>query len=335
MLRQKRILLEEKKVGHKMPSLRRLYNKQKAARIKGPITTRTRTKNGKKTKTKITYEDYSSDDGDSDFEPTEEDVSDISDDDEEFEELSAGSGKGSKGKRASPKSRSAKAGLQFPVGRMQRYLRKKIHTRRVGGNSAVYTAAVLEYLCAELLELAGSVAKDAKKKRITPRFLQVAVLNDEEMNKLIGTGTIASGGVLPNIHAVLLAKKSGSRKSRKAKKKTPSQNSEESFEENLDVPLEGGGKRRHETMNIYIYKVLKQVHPDTGISKKGMKVVNNILMDIFEKIATEADKLVQKNKKHTISSRDIQMAVRLVVPNELAKHAVSEGTKAVTKFTSV
>ena len=329
MLRQKRILLEEKKVGHKLPNLRRLYNKQKAARIKGPITTRTRTKNGKKTKTKITYEDYSSDDGDSDFEPTEEDVSDISDDDD-FEELSAGSGKGSKGKRTSPTSRSAKAGLQFPVGRMQRYLRKKIHTRRVGGNSAVYTTAVLEYLCAELLELAGNAAQDLKKKRITPRFLQLAVRNDEEMNKLIG-GTIASGGVLPYIHAVHLAKKS-----RKASKKTLRQtNSEESFEENLGVPLEGGGKRRHETMNIYIYKVLKQVHPDKGISKKGMKVVNNILMDIFEKIATEADKLVQKSKKHTISSRDIQMAVRLILPGELAKHAVSEGTKAVTRFTDV
>ena len=86
------------------------------------------------------------------------------------------------------------------------------------------------------------------------------------------------------------------------------------------------------TFSIYIYKVLKQVHPDTGMSKKGMSIMNSFINDIFERIATEAGKLCKYNSKSTLSSREIQTAVRLVLPGELAKHAVSEGTKAMTKF---
>ena len=99
----------------------------------------------------------------------------------------------------------------------------------------------------------------------------------------------------------------------------------------------GGGKRskaRVETYSTYIYKVLKQVHPDTGISKRAMSIMNSFINDIFEKTATEAGKLCRYNKKSTLSSREIQTAIRLVLPGELAKHAVSEGTKAVTKYTS-
>ena len=98
-----------------------------------------------------------------------------------------------------------------------------------------------------------------------------------------------------------------------------------------------GGKRkkkRTESYSIYIYKVLKQVHPDTGISSKGMSIMNSFITDIFDKIANEAGKLVRYNKKGTLTSREIQTAVRLALPGELAKHAVSEGTKAVTKYTS-
>jgi histone H2B len=97
----------------------------------------------------------------------------------------------------------------------------------------------------------------------------------------------------------------------------------------------GKSKKRTETYSSYIYKVLKQVHPDTGISKKGMSIMNSFINDIFERIATEAGKLATYNKKATLSSREIQTAVRLMLPGELAKHAVSEGTKAVTKFSSV
>ena len=93
-------------------------------------------------------------------------------------------------------------------------------------------------------------------------------------------------------------------------------------------------KARAETYSSYIYKVLKQVHPDTGISNKAMSILNSFVNDIFERIAGEASKLATYNKRSTISSREIQTAVRLILPGELAKHAVSEGTKAVTKYTS-
>ncbi|RZS22148.1 hypothetical protein BHM03_00054885, partial [Ensete ventricosum] len=93
-------------------------------------------------------------------------------------------------------------------------------------------------------------------------------------------------------------------------------------------------KKGGETYKIYIFKVLKQVHPDIGISSKAMSIMNSFINDIFEKLAQEASRLARYNKKPTITSREIQTSVRLVLPGELAKHAVSEGTKAVTKFTS-
>ncbi|XP_072422741.1 histone H2B 1/2-like [Chiloscyllium punctatum] len=103
------------------------------------------------------------------------------------------------------------------------------------------------------------------------------------------------------------------------------------------APTKGGKRRkrtRKESYSIYIYKVMKQVHPDTGISSKAMSIMNSFVNDIFERIAGEASRLAHYNKRSTISSREIQTAVRLLLPGELAKHAVSEGTKAVTKYTS-
>jgi histone H2B len=96
----------------------------------------------------------------------------------------------------------------------------------------------------------------------------------------------------------------------------------------------GRKKRRVESYSSYIYKVLKQVHPDTGISSRAMSIMNSFINDIFERIAAEASRLARYNKKHTLSSREIQTAIRLLLPGELAKHAVSEGTKAVTKFST-
>ncbi|KAL9703264.1 hypothetical protein quinque_006782 [Culex quinquefasciatus] len=93
-------------------------------------------------------------------------------------------------------------------------------------------------------------------------------------------------------------------------------------------------KSRKESYAIYIYKVLKQVHPDTGISSKAMSIMNSFVNDVFERISAEASRLVHYNKRQTVTSREIQTAVRLLLPGELAKHAVSEGTKAVTKYTS-
>ncbi|XP_027717447.1 histone H2A type 1-H-like [Vombatus ursinus] len=212
------------------------------------------------------------------------------------------SGRGKQGgkARAKAKTRSSRAGLQFPVGRVHRLLRKGNYAERVGAGAPVYLAAVLEYLTAEILELAGNAARDNKKTRIIPRHLQLAIRNDEELNKLLGRVTIAQGGVLPNIQAVLLPKKSS----------------------------------RKESYSVYVYKVLKQVHPDTGISSKAMGIMNSFVNDIFERIASEASRLAHYNKRSTITSREIQTAVRLLLPGELAKHAVSEGTKAVTKYTS-
>ena len=94
-------------------------------------------------------------------------------------------------------------------------------------------------------------------------------------------------------------------------------------------------KARVESYGSYIYKVLKQVHPDTGISKRGVSILNSFIGDIFDRLATEAGKLARYTKKSTLSSREIQTAVRLTLPGELAKHAVSEGTKAVTKYVFV
>ena len=91
-------------------------------------------------------------------------------------------------------------------------------------------------------------------------------------------------------------------------------------------------KKRSETFSSYIFKVLKQVHPDIGISNKAMMVMNSFVTDIFERIAREGARLVDMNDRNTLGSREIQTAVRLVLPGDLAKHAVSEGGKAVAKF---
>ena len=120
----------------------------------------------------------------------------------------SGKGKGGRGKSGNKKAqtRSSRAGLQFPVGRVSRFLRKGRYAARVGAGAPVYLAAVMEYLAAEILELAGNAARDNKRQRIVPRHVQLAIRNDEELNKLLDGVTIASGGVLPNIHAVLLPK---------------------------------------------------------------------------------------------------------------------------------
>merc|ERR1711934_409639 len=120
--------------------------------------------------------------------------------------IMSGRGKGGKSK-SKAKSRSSRAGLQFPVGRVHRLLRKGNYSERVGAGAPVYLSAVMEYLAAEVLELAGNAARDNKKSRIIPRHIQLAIRNDEELNRLLSSTTIASGGVLPNIHVYLLPPK--------------------------------------------------------------------------------------------------------------------------------
>ncbi|XP_031122843.1 histone H2B-like [Ipomoea triloba] len=129
--------------------------------------------------------------------------------------------------------------------------------------------------------------------------------------------------------AAAVADKAPAEKKPKAGKKLPKEAGAASGEKKKKK-----AKKSTETYKIYIFKVLKQVHPDIGISSKAMGIMNSFINDIFEKLAQEASRLARYNKKPTITSREIQTAVRLVLPGELAKHAVSEGTKAVTKFTS-
>ncbi|XP_042509830.1 histone H2B-like [Macadamia integrifolia] len=125
-----------------------------------------------------------------------------------------------------------------------------------------------------------------------------------------------------------VAEKAPAEKKPKAEKRLPKEGA------SGDKQKKKKTKKSTETYKIYIFKVLKQVHPDIGISSKAMGIMNSFINDIFEKLAQESSRLARYNKKPTITSREIQTAVRLVLPGELAKHAVSEGTKAVTKFTS-
>ena len=133
----------------------------------------------------------------------------------------SGRGKGGKIKKEK-RSRTGRAGLQFPVGRLHRLLRKGNYAERIGAGAPVYLAAVLEYLAAEVLELSGNAARDNKKTRINPRHIQLAIRNDDELNKLLKNVTISEGGVLPNIQSALLPKKTA-----KGGKKDSDQSSQE------------------------------------------------------------------------------------------------------------
>jgi len=127
------------------------------------------------------------------------------------------------------------------------------------------------------------------------------------------------------------------RKVQKARSSTRRKPAKKAVKKQKAITNDDKKKRRHkrkESYAIYIFKVLKQVHPDTGVSSKAMSIMNSFVDDIFERIAAEASRLAHYNKRSTITSREIQTAVRLILPGELAKHAVSEGTKAVTKYTS-
>jgi len=128
------------------------------------------------------------------------------------------SGKSKKGGGKSH-SRSAKAGITFPVGRVATLLRKGKYAARYGRASPVFIAAVLEYLTAELVQVAAAAAKDAGKKRLTPRYINLGIRADDEFNNLLSGAVISGGGVLPHINKVLLkTKKSKKKKKKKAKK---------------------------------------------------------------------------------------------------------------------
>ncbi|XP_041043356.1 late histone H2B.L4-like [Carcharodon carcharias] len=93
-------------------------------------------------------------------------------------------------------------------------------------------------------------------------------------------------------------------------------------------------KSRKQSLSTYVYRVLTEVHPSTRILTKATSVINSFTVDIFERIASEASHLIHYNKRHTTSAREIQSAIHPTLPGELAKHSISKGTKAVTKYTN-
>ncbi|XP_067236594.1 histone H2AX-like [Chanodichthys erythropterus] len=212
--------------------------------------------------------------------------------------------------RAKAKTRSSRAGLQFPVGRVHRLLRKGNYAERVGAGAPVYLAAVLEYLTAEILELAGNAARDNKKTRIIPRHLQLAVRNDEELNKLLGGVTIAQGGVLPNIQAVLLPKKT--EKPAKSKVKL-----------NLKMSGRGktGGKARAKAKTRSsraglqfpvgrVHRLLRKGNYAERVGAGAPVYLAAVLEYLTAEILELAGNAARDNKKTRIIPRHLQLAVR-------------------------
>ncbi|CAG2227209.1 H2B [Mytilus edulis] len=160
---------------------------------------------------------------------------------------------------------------------------------------------------------------------IIPRGGSLLFIPAKRIERCFSSKPIKSSLLPESIHLSKCHKKVGTKGAKKAVTKAK-------------TARPGGDKKRRrkrrESYAIYIYKVLRQVHPDTGVSSKAMSIMNSFVNDIFERIAAEASRLAHYNKRSTITSREIQTAVRLLLPGELAKHAVSEGTKAVTKYTS-
>ncbi|XP_064408710.1 histone H2A type 1-A-like [Latimeria chalumnae] len=221
------------------------------------------------------------------------------------------SGRGKTGgkTRAKAKSRSSRAGLQFPVGRVHRLLRKGNYAERVGAGAPVYLAAVLEYLTAEILELAGNAARDNKKTRIIPRHLQLAIRNDEELNKLLSGITIAQGGVLPNIQAVLLPKKT-----EKAKTKLQ-----------LKLIMSGrgktGGKARAKAKSRSsraglqfpvgrVHRLLRKGNYAERVGAGAPVYLAAVLEYLTAEILELAGNAARDNKKTRIIPRHLQLAIR-------------------------
>ncbi|CAL8295658.1 unnamed protein product [Gadus morhua 'NCC'] len=236
----------------------------------------------------------------------------------------SGRGKGGKGlgkggaKRHRKVLRDNIQGITKPA---IRRLARRGGVKRISGLIYEETRGVLKVFLENVIRDAVTYTEHAKRKTVTA--MDVVYALKRQGRTLYGFGAVTrlalhSNLIMPD-PAPKIAPKKGSKK---AVSKTA---------------VKGGKKRRKtrkESYAIYVYKVLKQVHPDTGISSKAMGIMNSFVNDIFERIAGEASRLAHYNKRSTITSREIQTGVRLLLPGELAKHAVSEGTKAVTKYTS-
>ncbi|KAI9147896.1 Histone H2B [Paramyrothecium foliicola] len=200
-------------------------------------------------------------------------------------------------------------------------------------------------------EKAASIARPATKTQPTPRALSLRLqplffhppqpLHTVDLNSLVFLTQLTNFSQTTFSHEFFItAQMAPKAADKKPASKAPATASKAPEKKDAGKKTAASGdkkkrsKTRKETYSSYIYKVLKQVHPDTGISNRAMSILNSFVNDIFERVASEASKLAAYNKKSTISSREIQTSVRLILPGELAKHAVSEGTKAVTKYSS-
>ncbi|KAG9344899.1 hypothetical protein JZ751_010590 [Albula glossodonta] len=227
----------------------------------------------------------------------------------------SGRGKGGKGlgkggaKRHRKVLRDNIQGITKPA---IRRLARRGGVKRISGLIYEETRGVLKVFLENVIRDAVTYTEHAKRKTVTA--MDVVYALKRQGRTLYGFG---GSGKMPD-----------------PPKSAPKKGSKKAVTKSA---AKGGKKRRKsrkESYAIYVYKVLKQVHPDTGISSKAMGIMNSFVNDIFERIAGESSRLAHYNKRSTITSREIQTAVRLLLPGELAKHAVSEGTKAVTKYTS-
>nr|KAF6480231.1 hypothetical protein HJG59_006115 [Molossus molossus] len=230
------------------------------------------------------------------------------------------------GKKKSTKtSRSAKAGVIFPVGRMLRYIKKGHPKYRIGVGAPVYMAAVLEYLTAEILELAGNAARDNKKGRVTPRHILLAVANDEELNQLLKGVTIASGGVLPNIHPELLAKKRGSKGKLEAIITPPPAKKAKSPSQKKPVSKKAGGKKgaRKSKLNL----IHSEISNLAGFEVEAIINPTNADIDLKDDLGNTLEK---KGGKEFVEA--VLELRKKNGPLEVAGAAVSAGHGLPAKF---
>uniref|UniRef100_A0A8D1DM05 MacroH2A.1 histone n=1 Tax=Sus scrofa TaxID=9823 RepID=A0A8D1DM05_PIG len=230
------------------------------------------------------------------------------------------------GKKKSTKtSRSAKAGVIFPVGRMLRYIKKGHPKYRIGVGAPVYMAAVLEYLTAEILELAGNAARDNKKGRVTPRHILLAVANDEELNQLLKGVTIASGGVLPNIHPELLAKKRGSKGKLEAIITPPPAKKAKSPSQKKPVSKKTGGKKgaRKSKLNL----IHSEISNLAGFEVEAIINPTNADIDLKDDLGNTLEK---KGGKEFVEA--VLELRKKNGPLEVAGAAVSAGHGLPAKF---
>ncbi|ERE78040.1 core histone macro-H2A.1 isoform X3 [Peromyscus maniculatus bairdii] len=240
------------------------------------------------------------------------------------------------GKKKSTKtSRSAKAGVIFPVGRMLRYIKKGHPKYRIGVGAPVYMAAVLEYLTAEILELAGNAARDNKKGRVTPRHILLAVANDEELNQLLKGVTIASGGVLPNIHPELLAKKRGSKGKLEAIITPPPAKKAKSPSQKKPVAKKTGGKKGARKSKKKQGEVSKAASADStteGTPADGFTVLSTKSLFLGQKLQVVQADIASIDSDAVVHPTNTDFYIGGEVGNTLEKKGGKEFVEAVLEL---